>query len=121
MHVHLLGAAWNIMLPPDAQLADKDIPFDKFLFPYLAKGVTTIQALSATPEEIVPSRADQPRRTPRSQAHPGTDDRWTEEGVAASVEHMGLIGARGQGSRSWGERGRLRQDQSLFLPQPGIL
>lgn len=36
MHVHLLGEAWNIMLPPDAQKAGKDIPFDEFLFPFIA-------------------------------------------------------------------------------------
>jgi imidazolonepropionase-like amidohydrolase len=53
MHVHLLGEAWNIMLRPEAQLASKDIPFESFLFPYLANGVTTVQALSATPEEII--------------------------------------------------------------------
>ncbi len=52
MHVHLLGEAWNIMLRPEAQSASKDIPFESFLFPYVANGVTTVQALSATPEEI---------------------------------------------------------------------
>ena len=52
MHVHLLGEAWNMMLRPEAQSASKDIPFESFLFPYLANGVTTVQALSATPEEI---------------------------------------------------------------------
>lgn len=53
MHVHLLGEAWNMMLRPEAQLASKDIPFDRFFFPYVANGVTTVQAMSATPEEIV--------------------------------------------------------------------
>ena len=52
MHVHLLGEAWNMMLQPEAQAASKDIPFESFLFPYIANGVTTVQALSATPEEI---------------------------------------------------------------------
>jgi len=52
MHVHVLGEAWNIMLRPEAQSASKDIPFENFLYPYVANGVTTIQALSATPEEI---------------------------------------------------------------------
>ena len=52
MHVHLLGDAWNIMLRPEAKIASQDIPFEKFLFPYIANGVTTVQALSATPEEI---------------------------------------------------------------------
>ena len=52
MHVHLLGEAWNIMVPPEAQLAGKDIPFEKFLFPYVANGVTTVQELFAKPEQI---------------------------------------------------------------------
>lgn len=52
MHVHLLGEAWNIMLPPEDRLADKDIPYESFLFPYLASGVTTVQSLAATPQEI---------------------------------------------------------------------
>ncbi len=52
MHVHLLGEAWNMMLRPEAQLASQDIPFESFLFPYIANGVTMVQALSATPEEI---------------------------------------------------------------------
>lgn len=52
MHVHLLGEAWNMMLRPEARLASKDIPHESFLFPYVASGVTTVQALSATPEEI---------------------------------------------------------------------
>ncbi|HSA95854.1 MAG TPA: amidohydrolase family protein [Acidobacteriota bacterium] len=52
MHVHLLGEAWNIMLRPEVRSASKDIPFESFLFPYLANGVTTVQALSATREEI---------------------------------------------------------------------
>jgi imidazolonepropionase-like amidohydrolase len=52
MHVHLLGEAWNIMVRPEARSASMDIPFESFLFPYIANGVTTVQALSATPEEI---------------------------------------------------------------------
>ena len=52
MHVHLLGEAWNIMLRPEVQLASKDIPFEEFLFPYVANGVTTVQELFATPEEL---------------------------------------------------------------------
>jgi imidazolonepropionase-like amidohydrolase len=40
------------MLRPEARLANKDIPFESFLFPYLANGVTTVQSLAATPEEI---------------------------------------------------------------------
>lgn len=52
MHVHMLGEAWNIMLAPDAQIASKDIPFEKLLFPYIANGVTTVQELFGTPEEL---------------------------------------------------------------------
>jgi imidazolonepropionase-like amidohydrolase len=52
MHVHLLSEAWNIMLRPEVQSADKDIPYESFLFPFLANGVTLIQSMSATPEEI---------------------------------------------------------------------
>src|SRR5689334_15253583 len=52
MHVHLLGEAWNMMLRPEVQRPSKDIPFEEFLFPYLANGVTTVQELFATPEEL---------------------------------------------------------------------
>jgi imidazolonepropionase-like amidohydrolase len=52
MHVHLESEAFNAMLKPEAQLTAKDIPFERFLFPYIAKGVTTIQVLSATPEHV---------------------------------------------------------------------
>lgn len=52
MHVHLLGEAWNMMLPPEVRATARDIPQESFLFPYLASGVTTVQAMSATPEEI---------------------------------------------------------------------
>ena len=52
MHVHLLGEAWNIMMPREAQLAGKDIPFEDFLFPYVANGVTTVQELFGKPEQI---------------------------------------------------------------------
>lgn len=50
MHVHLLGEAWNMMVPPEAQ--SKNTPFDSFLLPYVANGVTTVQSMSATPGEI---------------------------------------------------------------------
>jgi len=53
MHVHLVGEAWNLMLPPDARRSADGLPQADFLFPYLAQGVTTVQALSATPEELV--------------------------------------------------------------------
>jgi len=52
MHVHMLGEPWNIMLPPAAKIPSKDIPFEKLLFPYLANGVTTVQELFASPEQI---------------------------------------------------------------------
>ena len=53
MHVHMLGEAWNIMLRPEVRAAHKDIPFEDFFFPFLANGVTLIQSMSATPEEIL--------------------------------------------------------------------
>jgi len=53
MHVHLLGEAWNVMLQPEVQSASADIPFDDFLFPFIANGVTLVQSMSATPEELV--------------------------------------------------------------------
>jgi hypothetical protein len=53
MHVHLLGEAWNIMVPPKAQSKGKNVPFGDFLLPYVANGVTTVQSMSATPPEII--------------------------------------------------------------------
>ncbi len=52
MHVHLLGSAWNEALPAAERFPGKDLPQASFLFPYLANGVTTVQSLAATPEEI---------------------------------------------------------------------
>lgn len=52
MHVHLLGESWNAMFPPNEQRARKDIPFERFMFPYIATGVTTVQVLMATPEDL---------------------------------------------------------------------
>ena len=52
MHVHLLGESWDMMLPPDEQLHGKDVPSERFLFPYVANGVTTVQDLFGTPDEI---------------------------------------------------------------------
>ena len=51
MHVHLLGDAWSMMLSPEARAASAVIPDEQFLFPYVANGVTTVQVLSATPED----------------------------------------------------------------------
>jgi hypothetical protein len=53
MHVHLLGEAWNMMLPPELQPASEDLPWDSFLFPYVANGVTTVQDLFSPPEHLV--------------------------------------------------------------------
>lgn len=52
MHVHLLGEAWNVMFPPERQLAPEDIPYERFLLPYVANGVTTVQVLSAHPDHV---------------------------------------------------------------------
>jgi len=54
MHVHPLSEAWNMMLPPEAQAeaAAKALPQDDFLFPFIANGVTMVQGLSATPQEL---------------------------------------------------------------------
>jgi imidazolonepropionase-like amidohydrolase len=41
-----------MMLTADAQAVSKVLPFDDFLFPFVANGVTTVQSLAATPEEI---------------------------------------------------------------------
>lgn len=53
MHVHLLSDAWNMMLRPEVQYTGKDVPYEKFLFSYLANGVTTVQDLFATPEGLI--------------------------------------------------------------------
>ena len=50
MHVHPVGGPWNSWLRPDAH---DSLPYERFLFPYVANGVTTVQALWATPEDIV--------------------------------------------------------------------
>jgi imidazolonepropionase-like amidohydrolase len=52
MHVHVEAEGFNAMLKPEDQLAGKDIPFETFLYPYIANGVTTIQILSATHEHV---------------------------------------------------------------------
>jgi len=52
MHVHMVGEAWNVMFPPEAQFSAEDLDFSKFLFPYVANGVTTIQVMSALPEHV---------------------------------------------------------------------
>ena len=52
MHVHMVGEAWNVMFPPEAQFSAEDLDFSKFLFPYVANGVTTVQVMSALPEHV---------------------------------------------------------------------
>lgn len=55
MHVHVEGESWNALLSPEAKAASKTVPFEDFLFPYVANGVTTVQVLSGT-RELVPVR-----------------------------------------------------------------
>jgi imidazolonepropionase-like amidohydrolase len=55
MHVHVEGESWNALLSPEALAASKDLPFEDFLFPYVANGVTTVQVLSGT-HELLPVR-----------------------------------------------------------------
>lgn len=52
MHVHVEGESWNALLSPAALEASRNVPFEDFLFPYVANGVTTVQVLSATPELV---------------------------------------------------------------------
>ena len=55
MHVHVEGESWNALLSPEALAASKSLPFEDFLFPYVANGVTTVQVLSGT-HELLPVR-----------------------------------------------------------------
>lgn len=55
MHVHVEGESWNALLSPEALAASKTVPFEDFLFPYVANGVTTVQVLSGT-QELLPVR-----------------------------------------------------------------
>jgi imidazolonepropionase-like amidohydrolase len=55
MHVHVEGESWNALFSPEAKAAAKDTPFEDFLFPYVANGVTTVQVLSGT-HELLPVR-----------------------------------------------------------------
>jgi imidazolonepropionase-like amidohydrolase len=61
MHVHLPGPAWKAMLPPEGQSAAENLPYEDLLFPYVANGVTTVQA--STPSSTR-------RRTTRSSPRP---------------------------------------------------
>lgn len=55
MHVHIEGESWNALLGAEAKAASKHPPFEDFLFPYVANGVTTVQVLSGT-RELLPVR-----------------------------------------------------------------
>jgi imidazolonepropionase-like amidohydrolase len=55
MHVHVEGESWEKLLSPEAKAASKTTPFEDFLFPYVANGVTTVQVLSGT-RELLPVR-----------------------------------------------------------------
>ena len=55
MHVHVEGESWEKLLSPEAKAASKATPFEDFLFPYVANGVTTVQVLSGT-RELLPVR-----------------------------------------------------------------
>lgn len=55
MHVHVEGESWNALLSPEALAASTTVPFEDFLFPYVAQGVTTVQVLSGT-HELLPLR-----------------------------------------------------------------
>jgi imidazolonepropionase-like amidohydrolase len=57
MHVHVEGESWNALLSPEAKAASKNPPFEDFLFPYVANGVTTVQVLSGT-HELLPVRGN---------------------------------------------------------------
>ena len=55
MHVHVEGESWDALLSPAARAVSKTPPFEDFLFPYVANGVTTVQVLSGT-HELLPVR-----------------------------------------------------------------
>ena len=55
MHVHVEGESWNALLSPEALAASREVPFEDFLFPFVANGVTTVQVLSGT-HELLPLR-----------------------------------------------------------------
>jgi hypothetical protein len=56
MHVHVEGESWNAILSPGGKATSKNPPFEDFLFPYVANGVTTVQVLSGT-QELLPIRS----------------------------------------------------------------
>jgi cytosine/adenosine deaminase-related metal-dependent hydrolase len=52
MHIHMKGQAWNMMFPPDKQFSVEELDFARFLYPYIANGVTTVQVMTTLPEHI---------------------------------------------------------------------
>jgi imidazolonepropionase-like amidohydrolase len=50
MHVHVEGESWAALLSVEAKASSKNQPFEDFLLPYVANGVTTVQVLSGTHE-----------------------------------------------------------------------
>jgi imidazolonepropionase-like amidohydrolase len=103
MHVHLLGDAWNIMLPPEAQIPIDDLDRASFLFPYVANGITTVQVLSATEDHIA------------------LRERIARGEILGSLEHLGSLAGRSERGRSRRQRGGLRRDEGLFLSRSGFL
>lgn len=53
MHIHLLGQAWNMMFPPEAQFPPEALDFRKLLFLYVANGIATVEVMSALPDHLV--------------------------------------------------------------------
>ncbi len=53
MHVHLEGAAWNIMFPAAGKFSPEEINFADIMFIYVANGITTVDVMSALPEHIL--------------------------------------------------------------------
>jgi imidazolonepropionase-like amidohydrolase len=50
MHVHVEGESFSALLTEEQKQASKDLPYEDFLFPYVANGVTTVQVMSGTAE-----------------------------------------------------------------------
>lgn len=60
MHVHPLGEPWNAMLPPEAQLATAAVPFERFLFPFVAQGRHDGSGALGDTRPHSPARPDHP-------------------------------------------------------------
>lgn len=50
MHVHVEGESFSALLTDEQRAASRDLPYEDFLFPYVANGVTTVQVMSGTAE-----------------------------------------------------------------------